>query len=140
MYETLIANKNAVKYSDSVVINTLLDICNKAKNENCYFIGQAIRDKLSKGQFDYLTAKYQGTETVSGALKELYSICETNLVQAMLEGRVKETASIFLLKCKYGWIDKQQIEIGHKGSVSVNFSLPDEAPYTPLENQPLIEI
>lgn len=140
MYETLIANKNAVKYSDSEVINTLLDICNKAKNENCYFIGQAIRDKLSKGQFDYLTSKYQGTETVSGTLKELYSICETNLVTAMLEGRVKETASIFLLKCKYGWIDKQQIEIEHKGSVNVNFNFPEDDPYPHRNPNPLIEI
>ena len=31
--------------------------------------------------------------------------------------------SIFLLKAKYGYVDKQQVEIEHKGTINVHFDL-----------------
>lgn len=84
MYETLIGNQNAVKYSNTEVTNLLLDICDKTNNDNCYFILQEIRDKVSKGKWDYLTAKYQDNTTVTSIIKNIQSICERNLVEAML--------------------------------------------------------
>lgn len=133
MYETLVGNRNAVKYSDPEVINLLLDICDKAKSENCYFILQAIRDKVSRAQWDYFIEKYQDNQTVFGIIKNIQSVCECNLVEAMLSGKVKETASIFLLKAKYGYIDRQTIEIEHKGAINISFRLPEEDTLPPIE-------
>lgn len=107
----MIGNRNAVKYSDTEVIDLLLDICDKTKNENCYFILQAIRNKVSRAQWDYFIEKYQENQTVFGIIKNIQSICECNLVEAMLSGKVKETARIFLLKAKYGYIDRQTVEV-----------------------------
>jgi len=43
----------------------------------------------------------------------------------MLNGKIKETASIFLLKAKYGYIDKQVNEVEHKGSININLNFPE---------------
>ena len=133
MYETLVGNRNAVKYSDTDVINLLLDICDKARSENCYFILQAIRDKISKAQWDYFLEKYRDNQTVFGMIKNIQAVCECNLVEAMLTGKVKETASIFLLKAKYGYVDRQTVDIEHKGAIVINLQLPEEDTLPPIE-------
>ncbi len=125
MYETLIGNQNAVKYSDTFVINLLLDISNKSESDKCYFVLQAIKGKITKAQWDYFIEKYKNEPTVFGIIKDIQSTCECNLVEAMLTGKVKETASIFLLKAKYGYIDKQVIETEQKGTIHINLQFPD---------------
>jgi hypothetical protein len=128
MYEGLLGNKNAEKYTESDVTTLLVDISNKARKENCYFILQAIKHNISKAQFDYFTVKYKDNKTVFGIIKAIQSICECNLVEAMLTGKVKETASIFLLKAKYGYIDKQVIETEQKGSINITLQMPEDTP------------
>lgn len=125
MYDTLIGNRNAVKYQEGDVTNLLLDIYNKAEMDNCYFILQAIRGKATKAQWDYFVEKYIDNQTVFGIIKNIQATCECNLVEAMLTGKVKETASIFLLKSKYGYVDKQVIETEQKGSININLQFSD---------------
>jgi len=125
MYESLLNNKNAEKYSIKTVINYLSEIYKKVPEENCLFILQAIKGIITKAQWDYFVEKYKDDSTVFGIIKDIQSSCECNLVEAMLKGKVKETASIFLLKAKYGYIDKQVIETEKKGSININIQFPE---------------
>ena len=125
MYESLRGNKNAEKWTENEVIGLLSAIYDKVKAENCYFVLQAIKGKLTKAQWDYFVEKYKDNQSVFGIIKNIQATCECNLVEAMLTGKVKETGSIFLLKAKYGYIDKQQIEHEHKGSININLQFPE---------------
>jgi hypothetical protein len=81
---------------------------------------------MTKGQYDYLAVKYEKNSTVSGILKNIKDNCQLNLTQAMLQGKVKETASIFLLKAMYGLVDKQVTEQVHSGSININLTMPED--------------
>ncbi len=125
MYETLIGNKNAEKYSKSTVNDYLSDVYSKVVAENCLFILQAIKGIITKSQWDYFAEKHKDNKTVFGKIKDIQGLCECNLVEAMLTGKVKETASIFLLKAKYGYVDKHVIETEQKGSITINLQFPE---------------
>ena len=74
-----------------------------------------------------MKGKYKDNEIVSPLFKKLVAICESNLTEGMINGNIKETASIFLLKAKYGYIDKQTTEVEFKGTVNINLTLPENS-------------
>ena len=124
MYDNLIGNTNAEKWTEEIV-NELLDSL-LIYAQGCNFLGKVLCDNdISRQTWDYLQDKYKDNQTVLDKVRKVEQITETNLLNDALAGKVKETMSIFLLKCKYGYIDKQQIEVEHKGSISVNFNLQD---------------
>jgi len=125
MYENLIGNKNAEIWDEQTTINLFSAIYDKAREGRCYLLIHAINDFITIDQYEYLRIKYKDNKTISQLIKNILQTCELNITQKMMEGEVKETASIFLLKAKYGYVDKQQIEIEHKGSININFSMPD---------------
>jgi len=126
MYDGLKDNKNAEKWTEENVISLFSELCDKAHKEECYLLIHVIETRITLSQYEYLIDKYKANKTVSELKKNILSICESNLTKAMLSGKIKETASIFLLKSKYGYIDKQVTEIEHKGSININLQLPDE--------------
>ena len=125
MYESLKGNKNAEKYNENEVNELLSKVLARSEAEDCYFILNAIKGVLTKAQWDYFAEKYKDNPTIFGIIKTIQANCEQNLVSGMLTGKVKETGSIFLLKAKYGYIDKQQIEHEHKGSININLQFPE---------------
>lgn len=125
MYESLRGNKNAEKYSKDVVIQMLTKILEQAKTGECYLIIHAIDGITTLDNYEYLKVKYKEDKTVLDITKEIERTTENNLTKQMLQGKIKETASIFLLKSKYGYIDKQQIEHEHKGSININLQFPE---------------
>jgi len=126
MYDGLKDNKNAEKWNEEDVIALLSDICDKSAEDECYLQAQAYKGLMTKGQYDYLAVKYEKNSTVSGILKNIKDNCQLNLTQAMLQGKVKETASIFLLKAMYGLVDKQVTEQVHSGSININLTMPED--------------
>jgi hypothetical protein len=128
MYEGLKDNKNAEKWTEDKVIVTLSEVYAKSESEDCYLMEKAYKGLLTVSNWDYLQLKYKDNATVLGIIKSIKDNCKTNLTQAMLQGKVKETASIFLLKAIYGLVDKQVTEIEHKGSIHINLTMPDEIP------------
>jgi hypothetical protein len=117
-------NTNAEKWTEEIV-NELLDSL-LIYAQDCNFLGKVLCDNdISRQTWDYLQNKYEKNPVVMDKVRKVEQITETNLLNDALAGKVKETMSIFLLKCKYGYIDKQQIEVEHKGSISVNFNLQD---------------
>jgi hypothetical protein len=127
MYEGLKDNKNAEKWTEDNVITILSEVCTKSENEDCYLMEKAYKGLLTVSNWDYLQLKYKDNATVLGIIKSIKDNCKMNLTQAMLQGRVKETASIFLLKAIYGLVDKQVTEIEHKGSIHINLTMPDDS-------------
>lgn len=125
-YENLHGNKNAEKYTEADVTELLAKVLARSEAEDCYFILNAIKGVLTKSQWDYFAEKYKDDKTILGTIKTIQANCEQNLVNGMLTGKVKETGSIFLLKAKYGYIDKQQIEHEHKGSININLNFPED--------------
>lgn len=126
MYEGLTDNKNAEKWTEQVVIQTFTEILNQAKTKPAYLLLHAIIDYITYDQWEYLIDKFKDNQTVFRLHKEILQTCENNITDGMINGTIKETASIFLLKCKYGYQDKQVVEVEHKGSIAVNFQFPEQ--------------
>ena len=126
MYDGLKGNKNAEKWTEENVIAILSDVYAKSEADDCYLMEKAYKGLLTVSNWDYLQLKYKDNATVLGIIKGIKDNCKLNLTQAMLQGKVKETASIFLLKAIYGLVDKQVTEIEHKGSIQINLTMPDE--------------
>jgi len=124
-YENLYGNKNAEKYKPEEVAELLGKVLTRSEEPDCYFILNAIKGTLTKSQWDYFADKYKDDKTILGTIKTIQANCEQNLVNGMLNGKIKETASIFLLKAKYGYIDKQVNEVEHKGSININLNFPE---------------
>jgi len=124
-YENLYGNKNAEKYKPEEVTELLSKVLARSEETDCYFILNAIKGILTKSQWDWFNEKYKEDKSIIGTIKTIQANCEQNLVNGMLNGKVKETASIFLLKAKYGYIDKQVNEVEHKGSININLNFPE---------------
>ena len=117
-------NKFAEKWTEDSFSAELEKIVEKTESPECYFILAAIKGVLTKGQYDYLQDRFKESHKVTSLIKTIQGNCEQNLVTGMLTGKIKETGSIFLLKAKYGYKDRQTIEHEVKGSINVNVKLP----------------
>ena len=122
-YQGLADNKNAEKWTEGAVTAMLQKFVEKAEKGDKYLIINIITPDIDIDQYDYLKKKYADNPTVFRLFKKIEIQAEANLTRAALAGEVKETMSIFLLKAKYGYVDKQQVEIEHKGTINVHFDL-----------------
>lgn len=121
-----IDNKNAEKWTEANVIELMTELNKKAIQNRCYTLFTALEGKLSIDQYDYFVNKFASNDVVFRALKDLKETIKRNIIEDAMKGKVKETMSIFVLKCNHDMQDKQQVEIEHKGSISVNFNLQDQ--------------
>jgi hypothetical protein len=131
MYDWLKDNKHAEKWTFEAVNELLNSMLDTAKNEKHYFIGSLlVHYDIATSTWDYLKDKFTGQErsVVLELIKKIESVTESNLMDGALTGKTKETASIFLLKCKYGYQDKQVIEHDHKGTIAINLNFADTEP------------
>ena len=129
MYEGLTGNKNAEKWTEKNVTSLLSKLLLKVEEDNVPDIGSALKIfGLQKTNWNYFQAKFKDNETVISLIKRIEDTTETNLVEASLSGKVKETMAIFVLKSKYKWIDKQVIETEQKGSINITLQMPEDTP------------
>lgn len=120
-------NLNAEIWNQETTIALLSTLIDKAISRPCYLLINALCGIITIDQYEYLKGKYKDNEIVSPLFKKLVAICESNLTEGMINGNIKETASIFLLKAKYGYIDKQTTEVEFKGTVNINLTLPENS-------------
>ena len=129
MYEGLTGNRNAEKWTEVKVTSLLSEILQNIENNDLPYIGSALKmSGLHKETWNYFQAKFSDNQTVLCLIKRIEEATETNLVEAALSGKVKETMAIFVLKSKYKWIDKQVIETEQKGSININLQMPEDTP------------
>jgi hypothetical protein len=126
MYDGLIGNKNAEKWTEENVITLMTELFERAKQNHCYTLFDAVEPDLTIFQYEHFCQRFANNETVTQSLKRLKEQVKRNIISDAMQGKVKETMSIFVLKCNHDMQDKQQIEVEHKGSISVNFNLQDQ--------------
>jgi len=125
-------------------LNALLDEMMKQVEEvdekDCpkiFYIGQLLRkNKLypdwwpdRQDQIKKSTEYYTDGKQLLRKFKTLEQNIESNLVVAMLTGKVKETSGIFTLKAKHKWKDKHEVD--HKHTVN-----PIQITFTTKPNKP----
>ena len=65
---------------------------------------------------------YQDQAALIKKFKRVEQKIESNLVVAMLTGKVKETSGIFTLKAKHKWKDKHEVDHKHTvNPIQINF-------------------
>jgi hypothetical protein len=125
MYDGLIGNKNAEKWTEENVIALMNKLHERAEQNHCYTLYDAVEPDITIFQYEHFCERFANNETVTQSLKRLKEQIKRNIISDAMQGKVKETMSIFVLKCNHDMQDKQQVEIEHKGSISVNFNLQD---------------
>jgi len=108
-------NKSAEKWTKEVVLSKLQVISDYAKQNNSYYLGTVLNELgLYVDIWSDWTKKFANDLEVSRAIKRIESVVEANLVTILVTGR-NAAGAIFVLKNKYKWSDKQEIDHTSKG-------------------------
>lgn len=111
--EKMQGNKNAEVWNVDSVTQMLSDIkIYLTENISVYTIGSALTEfDLYTQWWSEMKDKFVNDKTVSDAIKNIESIIEQRIVNDTMTGDAKSaTFSIFLLKNKFGYVDKQETE------------------------------
>lgn len=107
-------NQNAVKWTEESVNQELTDMMEEATAGDVYYVGQLLdRFNHYPDWWADMAKKFKDTPSVLRTIKRVEQKLESNLVQAALTGKVKETTAIFSLKAKHKWKDKQEVDHKH---------------------------
>ena len=115
--EKMQGNKNAEVWDVDSVTQMLSDIKEYlTSNINVYTIGSALTEfNLYTQWWSEMKYKFVNEKSVSDTIKNIESIIEQRIVNDTMTGDAKSaTFSIFLLKNKFGYVDKQENENTHK--------------------------
>ena len=115
--------KNAEKWTDETVSKVLDSMLDTIKVNKCYYVGWLLDDHdLYPDWWAYIKGKESLSPDIGKTMRRIEQKLERNLLQAMLQGDVKETTGIFTLKSKHGWVDKTQHD--HKvDPITINLNL-----------------
>lgn len=119
-----LGNKNAEKWDSETVmvtLNNMVDYLNQ--NKSVYTLTSAlINFDLYNQWWSEMTEKFKDNSLVSETIKRIESIIESRIVNDTMVGDAKSAAfSIFLLKNKFGYVDKHEQDFTTKGE-SLNYS------------------
>lgn len=109
-------NKNAEVWTDEVVLDKIESIIDVLKsNVSEYTLGGALIEVgLYPQWWSEMAQKFKENRIVSEAIKKTEFIIEQRIVNDTMTGDAKSaTFSIFLLKNKFGYVDKQETENTH---------------------------
>lgn len=115
--EKMQGNKNAEVWDVETATKMFYDIKQYLnENINVYTIGSALTEfDLYTQWWSEMKEKFTNDKTVSDTIKNIESIIEQRIVNDTMTGDAKSaTFSIFLLKNKFGYVDKQENENTHK--------------------------
>lgn len=111
--EKMQGNKNAEVWDVNSVTQMLSDIKEHLINNiNVYTIGSALVEfDLYSQWWAQISEKFNDDKSVCETIKNIESIIEQRIVNDTMTGDAKSaTFSIFLLKNKFGYVDKQETE------------------------------
>lgn len=117
--EKMQGNKNAEVWDVDSVTQMLSGIKEFLTNNIAvYTIGSALTEfDLYTQWWSEMKDKFVNDKSVSDTIKNIESIIEQRIVNDTMTGDAKSaTFSIFLLKNKFGYVDKQETENTHKVS------------------------
>ena len=115
--EKMQGNKNAEVWDVETIKNKLTDIRQfVTENISVYTISSALIEfDLYSEWWSQMAEKFKDEKSVSQSIKNIESIIEQRIVNDTMTGDAKSaTFSIFLLKNKFGYVDKQENENTHK--------------------------
>ena len=116
--EKMQGNKNAEVWDVDSVTQMLSDIKEYlTSNINVYTIGSALTEfNLYTQWWSEMKYKFVNEKSVSDTIKNIESIIEQRIVNDTMTGDAKSaTFSIFLLKNKFGYVDKHEQDLTTKG-------------------------
>ena len=116
--EKMQGNKNAEVWDVDSVTQMLSDIKEYlTSNINVYTIGSALTEfNLYTQWWSEMKYKFVNEKSVSDTIKTIESIIEQRIVNDTMTGDAKSaTFSIFLLKNKFGYVDKHEQDLTTKG-------------------------
>lgn len=105
-------NKNAEVWTEKAVLQKIDEVSEVLQSNQLYTLNSALRQSgLYDDWWAYITNKFAGNELVFRAIKETETIIENKIVNDTMIGDAKSAAfSIFLLKNKFGYVDKQEVD------------------------------
>ena len=115
--EKMQGNKNAEVWDVETIQNKLTEIRQfVTENISVYTISSALIEfDLYSEWWSQMAEKFKDEKSVSQSIKNIESIIEQRIVNDTMTGDAKSaTFSIFLLKNKFGYVDKQENENTHK--------------------------
>lgn len=111
--EKMQGNKNAEVWDVETIQNKLTEIRQfVTENISVYTISSALIEfDLYSEWWSQMADKFKDEKSVSQSIKNIESIIEQRIVNDTMTGDAKSaTFSIFLLKNKFGYVDKQETE------------------------------
>lgn len=109
-------NKYAEKWTKVQVIKALTQIHNYVIAEKVFYLAVALTEnKLYTDIWNDWTIKFKEDREVSLAIKMIEAKIEANLLSQAAHNKINATIAIFVLKNKYKWSDKQEIDHTSKG-------------------------
>jgi len=115
-------NKEAEKWTQENVLEKLQEIDQLSKEDkNVVFLYEALElVDLYPDVWQYWKEKFKEDIDVFRAIKKIEQMLENRICKKGLTGEHNATMSIFLLKAKYGYSDKQEINLNvTKGADSI---------------------
>lgn len=115
-------NKNAEKWNEETVLAMLENIAEYLREKpSVYTLTSALIEfSLYPQWWSEMAEKFKDNNIVSETIKRAESIIESRIVNDTMVGDAKSAAfSIFLLKNKFGYVDKQESNITHKGEFDI---------------------
>lgn len=104
-------NANAEKWTKQVVIDHLDRILVDVEENKIVYLGIALANiGLYSDLWNDWTIKFKTDKIVSLTIKRIESKIEANLLSQALLSKVNSAVAIFVLKNKYKWSDKQEID------------------------------
>lgn len=110
------AKTKPVKYLSSVVLHYINRMYDKLQSDDsiCYIKQLLSGERLYYEWWAYVKNRYSKNAEIFKAIKRVEDELESRIVTRTLTGRYSAPAGIFILKAKYGFVDKvvQQLENG----------------------------
>lgn len=109
-------NNYAEKWSKTTVLNSLNKIYFDVEdNKIVYLAISLVNSDLYPDIWQYWITKFKSDDEVIRSIKRIEAKIEANLLSQALSNKINSTVAIFVLKNKYKWSDKQEIDHTSKG-------------------------
>lgn len=114
-------NKNAEKWNEENVLEKISEMQDYFISSKDYTLNGALFNVgLYPDWWSDMANKFKDNIIVSRTIKNTEKILEAKIVNDTMIGDAKSAAfSIFLLKNKFGYVDKQESNITHKGEFDI---------------------
>lgn len=105
-------NKFAEKWDKETTLNKISEVIDVLESQRVYSLSSALDAvELYVDWWADMANKFANDEDVSRAIKKAETLVENRIVNDTMTGEAKSAAfSIFLLKNKFGYVDKQEVD------------------------------